>query len=178
MKICIYNEKGGAGKTTAAVTLAVLMGLPVLDLDKQGTASRWLERRAEKLPVASRNLDWVADCAPGISPNVLPVLAAADVVIVPVRASFPDLVSLSDTINFIKTNSKAKICFICADLDTRSSDAILLLENLANYDLPVLGEMTHRVSYRRAALSGKIASEIDMKAHAEAAQIVQNLSEI
>lgn len=178
MKISVYNEKGGAGKTTAAVTLAVLLGVPLLDLDKQGTASRWLERRAQKLPSASRELAWVADCAPGISVSVVPYLSASDLIIVPVRATFHDLVSLDDTIKFIHASSNSKVCFLCADLDTRSNDGAMLLENLAGYGLPVLGTMTHRVSYRRSPLTGKIAGEIDATARNEAAQIIRKLQEL
>lgn len=48
--IAVINRKGGSGKTTTAVNTAAAlaeMGLPVLvvDLDPQGSASDWLDRR-------------------------------------------------------------------------------------------------------------------------------------
>ena len=175
MKLVIYNEKGGAGKTTLSVTLAVMLDLPLLDSDPQATATAWLKLRETALPAASRDSGWVCDCPPGINPSMLPALAAADIVLVPVSASFNDLVSLPATISFIQANSSAKIAFVCSDLDMRTGDRGPLLENLAAYELPVLGQMTHRVSYRRAALSGKIAAEIDPVAKLEAENIITNL---
>ena len=178
MRLVIYHEKGGAGKTTLAVTRAVMLDLPLLDLDPQATATRWLELRTTALPAASRDLGWVADCQPGINPSAIPVLAAAEIVAVPVSASFNDLVSLADTIRFIRAHSMAKIAFVCSDLDMRTGGRAALLESLAAYKLPVLGQMTHRVSYRRAALSGKIAAEIDPAAKLEAENIIANLEDL
>lgn len=105
MKIAVFNEKGGAAKTTTAVTLAVHYGLPLLDLDPQATATRWLARREGGHPTADENsADWVADFEPGLSLSARPYLRQADVIVVPVRASFPDLVTLGDTVNFLSAS--------------------------------------------------------------------------
>ena len=53
--VAIISQKGGSGKTTIAVHLAVcaeLQGQPtlILDLDPQASASAWLNRRSDDTP--------------------------------------------------------------------------------------------------------------------------------
>jgi chromosome partitioning protein len=53
MIVTVCNGKGGAGKTTVAVLTAVALSrsghsVAVKDVDKQGTATRWLERIGER----------------------------------------------------------------------------------------------------------------------------------
>ena len=50
--ITVFNQKGGCGKTTIAMQLAGSLGLRgfaalVVDMDPQGTASRWASAAAE-----------------------------------------------------------------------------------------------------------------------------------
>lgn len=179
MKIAVYNEKGGAGKTTVAVSLTLSLGLPLLDLDSQPTATRWLERRSPPPPMARRSDPaWIADCPPGISPAIAPVLAACDLVIIPVRASFPDLVTLPDTLAFLRASTKAKLAFVGSDVDRRTNDESALRDALTSHALSVLGVLSHRASYRRAGLSGAHAGEIDPVAAAELRELIKNLTEL
>lgn len=53
--ITVFNQKGGCGKTTVAMSLAGCMGLRgysalVVDMDPQGTASRWASAAPEERP--------------------------------------------------------------------------------------------------------------------------------
>src|SRR5688572_32259461 len=55
-KIVILNPKGGSGKTTIALNLAsyfAVCGLKptLMDLDAQGSSTRWLGKRAKGQPV-------------------------------------------------------------------------------------------------------------------------------
>ncbi|WP_119153210.1 hypothetical protein [Caldimonas tepidiphila] len=178
MRIAVYNEKGGAGKTTVAVMLSVLLGVPLRDLDPLATATQWLGRRQPLHSLARHDgLDWVADCPPGIEPSILPTLAAADAIVIPVRASFCDLVNLQATVRFVKSNSPARAAFVGCDIDAGEDEA-MLREALAAYELPVLGMLCHRASYRRAGLSGRLASEIDASAADEAAALVEALRKL
>lgn len=171
MRIAVYGEKGGCGKTTAAVPLAVLLGLPYRDLDPQGTGTRWLERRDPPHPLASDQDDaWLADCSPGISAALIPLLDAADMIVIPVRASFNDLVTLPSTVDFVRRHAR-HAGFVAADIDTRTSDRETVLDVLRGYDLPVLGVLTHRVAYRRAGLAGQMPGELDPVAAAEIAAV-------
>ena len=165
MKISIYQEKGGSGKTTMAVTLAVSLGLPVLDLDRQGTATQWLGRREVPHPIAKESDGtWIADCPPGIDASVGRLLAISNVVLVPVRCSFNDLVTLPKTLKFIGAHTAARVAFVGSDIDKRTNDEATLREALAAHQLPILGMLYHRASYRRAGMTGGLASDIDKAA--------------
>jgi len=176
MKLVCYNEKGGSAKTSAVLALCVPLGLPLLDLDPQATASRWLDRRDPPFPRATADdATWIADCPPGISPSLTPILSVADLVLIPVKASFNDLITLPDTVRFITSNTGAKVAFLGCDIDSRTNDEQTLRETLEGYGIPLLGIFTHRASYRRAGLLGKLASEIDSVAAAESNEIIKNL---
>lgn len=177
-RIAIFSEKGGCGKTTSAVALAVLLDLPLLDLDPQATASAWLSRRTPAHSVAAkRDLAWIADCPPGLNLSLAPTLAAAHAVLIPVRAAFSDLVTLAGTVQFVRASTHAKIAFMCCDIDSRTRDESMLREVLASYELQILGTFTHRASYRRAGMTGKLAGELDAAAERESTEIIVKLKE-
>ncbi len=53
--VTVFNQKGGCGKTTIAMSLAGTLGLRgykalVVDMDPQGTASRWASAAQEERP--------------------------------------------------------------------------------------------------------------------------------
>jgi chromosome partitioning protein len=53
--IAVVNQKGGSGKSTLAQCLAVAAylddkGVAILDMDPQGSAYKWAQRRKEKDP--------------------------------------------------------------------------------------------------------------------------------
>lgn len=179
MRIAVYNEKGGSGKTTTAVAIAVGLDLPVLDLDPQATATRWLERRDQSVAMARRaDANWVADCPPGITPSIAGVLSECSLIIVPVRASFPDLITMPDTIAFLRANTSAQMAFVGCDIDRRTSDEATLKETLAPHGVPMLGILAHRASYRRAGIAGKLANEVDSAAKAEIAELIKKIREL
>ncbi len=115
--ITVAQQKGGSGKTTVAVNLAVHLmdeghSVAVLDTDPQGSMGRWFMTRheatggdagmvfstasawgvgyeAEKL---RRDADFVIiDTPPKADSDLRPALREADLVIVPVSASALDL---------------------------------------------------------------------------------------
>ena len=54
-KVAVIMEKGGVGKTTVALNLAVAAvqkgrKVAVIDIDQQATASKWTDRRTEEQP--------------------------------------------------------------------------------------------------------------------------------
>src|SRR4051794_5317049 len=99
-------QKGGAGKTTLAVHLAVLAGDALLvDLDPQkSTAEWWDSRRAElpelavgeardlKVALAAAKRSWVfVDTAPHAAEDARIVASIVDLVVVPTRPAILDL---------------------------------------------------------------------------------------
>lgn len=121
LSVAVISQKGGAGKTTAAVGLAVAHELAggravVVDLDPQGSASVWSDLRepgrpavvAAHAPRLARVLDAardgggdlaVIDTAPHASEAALVAARAADLVLVPCRASVADLHAIGATLD-------------------------------------------------------------------------------
>lgn len=129
MIVLVGGEKGGAGKSTLASNLAVVMesrGVDVmlLDADPQGTASKWIARRNEAgLPVIhnaqktgevlatakdlSKRYELVIIDAGGRdSKELRSAMVAADMMVMPLQASIADLETLermSEVIRMVRS---------------------------------------------------------------------------
>ena len=196
--VAVLNQKGGSGKTTLATNLARGLqfgGLDVMiaDADPQGTASEWSALRPEDsdLPpvvgvkgstigeledVGAAYDVVVLDGAPALdSPNVK-ALKAADLVLLPVRPSGPDLWSVEDLVELIHTRrdvtgGRPLAAFVVSQ-QRRTNLAGGIADVLDGYDVPVLdGRTSQRVAYAEALTTGttvldaapssKAASEIE-----------------
>lgn len=114
--ITIAQQKGGSGKTTLAVNLAVAfrragMTVALLDTDPQGSLGRWFLTRRQVLGEAGMDFStasaWgvsyeceklrkandivIVDTPPKVDADLRPALREADLVLVPVSASHVDL---------------------------------------------------------------------------------------
>ncbi|MCV6587076.1 MAG: ParA family protein [Marinibacterium sp.] len=114
--ITVAQQKGGAGKTTLAVNLAVAFGqagrsVALMDTDPQGSAGRWFMTRLEGMEdpgidfstasawgvsyegkkLATANDIVLIDTPPKADSDLRPALRAADLVLVPVASSHVDL---------------------------------------------------------------------------------------
>ena len=114
--ITVAQQKGGAGKTTLAVNLAVAylrqgLSVALLDTDPQGSLGRWFMARralgrAEGLEFSTSSAWGVSyeceklrktadvvliDTPPKVDADLRPALREADVVLVPVASSHVDL---------------------------------------------------------------------------------------
>lgn len=114
--ITIAQQKGGSGKTTLAVNLAVAfsrMGhtVALLDTDPQGSLGRWFLARRDRLGDPGMELStasaWgvsyeceklrkindfvIVDTPPKVDADLRPALREADLILIPVAASHVDL---------------------------------------------------------------------------------------
>lgn len=116
-------QKGGVGKSTLAVSLATYAeqcgeATLIVDLDPQGSAGAWHQRRMTNSPMVVEslpdNLDEIIehaktfgvslvilDTAPHSNDIALAAIKRADLIICPSQSSMFDLVSLQDTLRVI-----------------------------------------------------------------------------
>ena len=136
LTVAVISQKGGAGKTTIAVGLAVAHDrgdgvAVVVDLDPQGSASVWSDLREADRPVVvsahsprvGRVLDAarargvslaIIDTAPHASDAALAAARAADVVLIPCRASVADLHAIGASHRGATTAASYRVQASCA----------------------------------------------------------------
>jgi chromosome partitioning protein len=174
--VLIANPKGGSGKTTLSVNIAGYLAnqgecVALLDLDRQQSASLWIESRPVHLPniatLESRKDDghlddWlVVDSAAGLHGKALvDAMKLADKIIVPITPSLFDLHASRDFLEALAEEKKTRkgkydigIVGMRMAANTRASQA--LEHFLATLDLPILGYLRETQIYVNAAFEGK-----------------------
>src|ERR1700712_3402481 len=131
--LALVSQKGGAGKTTLALHLAVaarLAGLAVavVDLDPQSSAWKWSERRGDHPKVVTATAEQlesvkstaenggidllIVDSAPHADRPALVACKAADFVMIPCRASIVDIDAIGATFDLTSiTQRRAAVVF-------------------------------------------------------------------
>ncbi len=184
----MLSEKGGAGKTTLSVHLATAAQLAgqsaaILDLDPQGSAYAWAERRTEPPeaqaipPVALAS--WLAKLdEAGASVVVLDTgrdsnnagytaAKAADIVIVPCRAGGFDFLALTRTLDLCKLAGKRPFVILNALRPGASRADLDARESLAGLDCDLCPVTIHdRADFRAASVHARSAQEIEPKGKA------------
>lgn len=116
--LAIIGQKGGTGKTTTALGLAVAASqarhaVAVIDLDPQSTATNWSDRRGSETPAvvscqvsrlgqvlkaaAGRGADLAIIDTPGKSTDALIAAAkAADFILIPIQPQLYDIETLGN----------------------------------------------------------------------------------
>lgn len=199
--IAFISQKGGVGKTTLALHLAVSWSrqgqkVAILDLDPQASAANWGDRRAEETPVVRaappsrlpQEMNLVRDAggevvlidtAPHSDTATVGAAKAADLVIIPCRPSILDLEALSNTIELVQTTNVAVVAILNAVVphvpDARQTE--VAIAELGAEICPV--RVSRRVAFSRALLRGLTAEEYEPqgKAAEEIRQLFQVISE-
>jgi chromosome partitioning protein len=189
--VAIVSQKGGAGKTTLAVHLAVAAQLAgfrcaLVDLDPLASARKWADRRqapepevvddhAERLPqlraaARSNAADLLLiDTAPNADRASLAAARAADLILIPCRPAALDLEAIETTCDLAAIAAKPAFVVLSA-APVRASlvdDARAGLEEKGARVAPQT--IYQRVAYAHSVIDGRTAIEFepDGKAAAE-----------
>ena len=188
--VALLSQKGGAGKTTLALALAVVAqqagrDTVVVDLDPQTSAAKWADRRGDRPPVvisaqaarlsqvltaAEGGADLVILDTPPRADNVaLAAAQAADLVLVPCRASVLDLETAATTAQLVRVAGDPEIAFVLNGVPWRGPKAAQAREALTDAGLSVCPvAIGYRVAHEHAAVLGETAREFDPRGKAAA----------
>jgi chromosome partitioning protein len=182
--ILILSAKGGAGKTTVARELAVAATMAgrqvaLIDLDPQAGLTGWYGRRAQATPrlvalppdedltelVEAGIDDLVVDLPPGMPAVASRLVAKADAVLVPVRATPDDLTAVPAAVRVLAGHPRW--AFVLTQTPPRSRLVDGSLRQLAAIGRVAPVSLGTRQDYPAAAIEGKAAVEFSGTRSAE-----------
>lgn len=185
-KIALIAQKGGVGKTTIAVNLAVAAGLKtaLFDLDQQESAVIWADRRKtedphveflteRRLPEALKAAEQgkfdlvIIDTPPAAGPQAFTAAQAADLILIPCRPSLVDLDAIRRTAQLVKSAGvPAFVVFNAAphSATTLLEDARAIVIGAGLTPAPVV--LRERSAYRASWPLGKAVVETEPKSKA------------
>ena len=200
--ITISQQKGGTGKTTLAVHLAMAfikyhnLKVAIIDTDPQGSLGKWFMIRSEK-KVSNENLTFktaslwgaqyesktlkndhdvvIIDTPPKIESDARPSIEAADLVLIPMAASHLDFWATGAIVDIAKKANKKILVQI-----NRSSQRSKLINKTNDFikSLDLSSTKTiigNRQIYTSSMGEGKTAVEKQKKG--SAVEEIKNLSE-
>jgi len=181
--IAIISQKGGAGKTTLAVHLATAAALAghnaaIIDLDPQGTAASWGDRRQADVPevvsgqaarlsvlidaAKGNGADFlVVDTAPNADQTALRAAQSADVVLIPCRAATFDLEAIKATLTLSQLAQRPAFVVLNA-IPPRSGVGREAAEGLMAQGAQVAPVMlSQRAAFTHGVIDGRTAQEFE-----------------
>jgi chromosome partitioning protein len=188
VKLAIISQKGGAGKTTLAINLAVEAERNnsqslLIDLDPQSSATEWYDSREQDTPLvlslhASRlnktiqeaeenSADFIfIDTAPHSENAALEAAKIADLVLIPCRAGILDIKAIQSSLNICRLANKESLVILNA-LPTQQT-----VVNEAKIAIEAIGgkvckhNIGQRIAFNYAMTAGLGVVEFDSKSKA------------
>lgn len=174
--IAMISQKGGAGKTTIALNLAIAAvaagkSVVVIDLDPQQSAARWSRLRAAEAPVIvsghgpnlaelverarAGHADLVViDTAPKSESASLVAAKLSDLVLIPCQPSNLDLDAIGDSVNIVQLAKKPAL-FVLNACRASSSLADQAADALTEYPIPLASfRLGNRVAFVKSLAEG------------------------
>ena len=182
--ITVAQQKGGSGKTTLAVNLAVAfrrrgMAVALLDTDPQGSLGRWFMARRDRLGEAGMEFStasaWgvsyeceklrkqvdvvLVDTPPKVDADLRPALREADLILVPVAASHVDLWATEGALDLAaRERRRVTVVLNRAKAGTRLADEVAAAAAGLTADLAA-ARIANRVIYAETLGQGLGAQE-------------------
>lgn len=187
--VAVVAEKGGVGKTTLALSLAVAAvqagrKVAVLDLDPQATAAQWTDRRTPEFPwvvatPASRlkaaienakgqGIDFlVIDTPPHAGADAVEAARCADLVLVPMEPHLYSLETLPKIDSLLKLAGDVPAAFVVSKSSVQGKEARDTVTYIEGQGFEVCPVTLHlRAAHRHAGNVGQTAQEYEPKGKA------------
>ncbi len=196
--IAIIAQKGGTGKTTLTLSLAVAAqragkAAAVIDLDPQATATTWADRRKAETPVVvsaqPARLPQILksaedtgaeivfiDTPPRAEQTAMAAAKAAGAILIPCRPAVFDLDTISTTLELIRFAGSQKVAAVLNGVPPRGQkkeQAADVIKDLGLTVCPVA--LGHRTAFSDASVYGLTAQEYDRAG--KAAQEIEGVYE-
>jgi len=193
--LVIANQKGGVGKSTITAALGVCAEqtgkgpVVLIDTDTQQSLSKWWNRRESKAPLfASVEIGKLAeylgqlkeagvalvviDTQGAITTDVRKVIACADLVLIPTRASAMDLDVIADTVEMVES-AKKRMIFVINGAANRAGITGKTAVVLSQHGTVAPAVLFQRTVWAECWLAGLVAQEVepDGKVAAEVAEL-------
>ena len=185
--IAILSQKGGSGKTTLALHLAVAAWQDgktavIADLDEQASATMWHRARKEPLPhvqpthsaalapfaaeAARQGVDFLfIDTAPQSDKPALNAAEVADLILITCRPSVMDLRAIQNTLrltSLVNLKPAAEVFAVMTQIEPfgkLAEEARTTLRQMAVHVLP--HGLGRRVAYHHGLIDGQTAREYE-----------------
>lgn len=192
--IVLASRKGGAGKTTLSAHIAVEAGrsgdgpVAVIDADPMSGLSTWWNKRSAETPMFAaveaagfsktlaalkkRGVNLVViDTPPADGTVISPIVALADLVVVPVVPSPHDIWAIGNTIGVIEEAGIPLVFVINNAGGTKLTTQTV--KQLSQHGTVALGMCKSRQDYRSSMIDGRVCAEVvpNGKSAAEIAEL-------
>jgi len=192
MIISLINQKGGAGKTTAAINIASCLAeenkrILLVDSDPQGSVTQWQSIAGKKefevmhlpRPIAKKDFKGITsqydhiviDPPPAIEDITRSVIEVSQLAVIPIAPSPLDIWSSSETVELVKELQKKYPKLVVRILVYRKISGTRLArearEAMEAYNLDIFKtEISQRIAYVEAMISGLSVLQYEPKSKA------------
>lgn len=182
--ITIAQQKGGAGKTTLAVNLAIAFAkqnqrVAILDTDPQGSLGRWFMTRRDLMgdpglefatasawgvgyeceKLSKSNDIVIIDTPPKVDSDLKPALREADLILVPVGSSHVDLWATDGVVDLaVRVGKRCVIVLNRVKSGTRLAEEVASAAATISADVAT-ASLGQRVVYAETLGQGRAAPE-------------------
>ncbi|MFD2866781.1 AAA family ATPase [Mucilaginibacter antarcticus] len=191
--ITIAHQKGGVGKSTLALNLAVCfqdqLTVALVDTDLQGSIADLKNDLPELSIIQEDNFKKIKklehqliiiDTPPYLSNRLPELFLISDYILIPTKAGFFDVMAIRSTVALVKEaqlkHTKLGAGIVLNMIKHRSGVTGEVQELLKGFDVPLMNTIVHdRVSFTRSPMTGGVLSGEDSKAKEEITALAEEI---